>query len=139
VTEQHTGPGGRPDVGDIPVGTLISEIAQDLSTLMRQELELAKVETKREVTKAGKAGGMLGGAGFAGWMAVLFVSLALMFTLGALIPLGWAALIVAVIWGAVAAVLYTQGRKKMDEVNPVPEKTVETVKEDVRWVQNRSS
>jgi hypothetical protein len=106
---------------------------------MRQELELAKVETKREVTKAGKAGGMLGGAGFAGWMAVLFVSLALMFTLGALIPLGWAALIVAVIWGAVAAVLYTQGRKKMDEVNPVPEKTVETVKEDVRWVQNRSS
>jgi hypothetical protein len=53
--------------------------------------------------------------------------------------LGWAALIVTVVWAIAAGVLFVTGKKKLAEVNPVPERTVETVKEDVQWVQNRNS
>ena len=134
-----TGPNSRPDVGDVPVGSLVRDVAEDLSKLVRQELELAKVETKQDVIKAGKAGGALGGAGVAGWLAALFLSLAVMFALDAVMPIGWAAFIVAVIWGVAGAVLFVTGRNKMRAVNLVPEKTVETVKEDVRWLQNRNS
>jgi hypothetical protein len=134
-----TGPNSRPDVGDVPVGSLVRDVAEDLSKLVRQELELAKVETKQDVIKAGKAGGALGGAGVAGWLAALFLSLAVMFALDAVMPIGWAAFIVAVIWGVVGAVLFVTGRNRMRAVNLVPEKTVETVKEDVRWLQNRNS
>ena len=137
MTGPQTAPDHR-DVGDVPVGSLVREVAADLSTLMRQEFELAKAETKREVAKAGKAGGMFGGAGLAGWMTVLFASLAVMFALGAVMPLGWAALIVAVLWGVATAVLFAVGRSRMRTVDMVPEKTVESVKEDVRWLQNRN-
>jgi hypothetical protein len=134
-----TAPNSRPDVGDVPVGSLVRDVAEDLSKLLRQELELAKTETKQEVIKAGKAGGAFGGAGLAGWLAVLFLSLAVMFALDAVMPIGWAALIVAVIWGVAGAVLFVTGRNRMRAVSLVPDKTVETVKEDVRWLQNRSS
>jgi nitrate/nitrite transporter NarK len=140
VTEQQVSSSqAHPDVGDVPVGTLVGQVAQDLSTLLRQEIALAKVETKQEIQRAGKAGGALGGAGIAGWLAIVFVSLAVMFALGAVMPLGWAALIVAAVWGVVAAVLFATGKRQLAEVNVVPERTVETVKEDVRWMQNRSS
>jgi len=139
VTEPRTDGATRQDVGDTPVGTLVAEVAQDLSTLVRQELELAKAETRQEVARAGKAAGALGGAGVAGLLAAVFVSLAVMFALDAAMPIGWAALIVAIVWAIAGAVLFTMGRRKLAEVNPVPEKTIETVKEDVRWVQNRNS
>jgi hypothetical protein len=87
------------------LGELLGEVTRDLSTLMRQEVELAKAEAKQSATKAGKGAGMLGGAGVAGHFVLIFLSLALMFALGALMPLGWAAVIVAVIWGIIAAVL----------------------------------
>jgi len=130
---------GQRDVGEVPVGQLMSQVAEDLSSLVRAELALAKVETKEELTKAGKAGGALGGAALAGWLTALFLSLALMYALGAVMPLGWAALIVAALWGIAAAVLYATGRKRMQQVKPVPERTVETVKEDVQWLQNRNT
>jgi hypothetical protein len=134
-----TGPNSHPDVGEVPVGSLVRDVAEDLSKLLRQELELAKAETKQDVIEAGKAGGALGGAGVAGWLAAVFLSLAVMFALDAVMPIGWAALIVAVIWGVVGVMLFVMGRNRMRAVNLVPEKTVETVKEDVRWLQNRSS
>lgn len=132
-------PGEPPRVADASVGDLVKNVANDLTTLVRQEIALAKAETKEEVTKAGKAGGAFGGAGVAGWLALLFVSLALMFGLDALMPIGWAALIVGVLWAIGAAALAAYGRSKVKEVNPVPKRTVETVKEDVRWVQNRNA
>ncbi|SHN74470.1 phage holin family protein [Cryptosporangium aurantiacum] len=133
-------PGEPPrTVSDASVGDLVRNVADDLTTLIRQEIALAKSETKAEVTKAGKAGGAFGGAGVAGWLALLFVSLAVMYGLGAVIPVGWAALIVGVLWAAGAAALAAYGRKKIRAVNPVPKRTVETVKEDVRWVQNRNA
>lgn len=124
---------------DESIGNLISQVAGDLSTLFRQEVALAKAELKEEAAKAGKAGGMLAGAGFAGYMVVVLLSFALVFALGAVIPLGWAALIVAVIWAIVGGVLYSVGRKRMKEVDPVPRQTVETLREDAQWVRDQTS
>jgi hypothetical protein len=102
-------------------------VSRDFSTLMRQELELAKAEIKTEVTKAGKGAGMLGGAGFAGYMVLLFLSFALWWGLENVMDAGWAALIVAAVWAVIGAVLYVTGRGELRSVNPKPERTVETV------------
>jgi hypothetical protein len=117
------------DVGGTSVGDLVGQVAQDLSTLMRQELELAKAEVKQEMTKTGKAAGMLGGAAFAGYMVLLFGSIALWWGLANVMDQGWAALIVTGIWAVIGAVLFASGRDRMRQVNPKPERTVETVKE----------
>ena len=122
-------PNEQSDVSQRSVGSLISEVTSDLSTLMRQELDLAKAEMKEEAAKTGKAAGMLGGAGFAGYMVALFLSLALWAALANGMDEGWAALIVAAIWAVVGAVLYVTGRKKLREVQPKPERTVDTLKE----------
>ena len=124
---------------DESIGNLISQVAGDVSTLFRQEVALAKAELKEEAVKAGKAGGMLAGAGFAGYMVAVLLSLALVFALGAIMPLGWAALIVAVVWAVVGGVLYAVGRKRMKNVDPVPRQTVETLREDAQWVRDRTS
>jgi len=140
MTARDTRPNsGHQDVGSVPVGELMSKVAEDLSQLMRSELALAKVEIKDEVSKTGKAGAALGGAGLAGWFTLLFLSVALMAALDAVMPLGWAALIVAALWGIAAAVLAVTGRQRIKQINPVPERTVETVKEDVQWLQNRNN
>src|SRR3954452_19465177 len=107
----------RPDPADTSVGELIGNISNDLSRLFRQEVELAKAEIRQEATKAGKAAGMLGGAAFAGYLAVLLLSFALVFGLANVIDAGWAALIVAVIWGIIGAVLYLTGRNKLKTVD----------------------
>ncbi|SDY52677.1 Putative Holin-X, holin superfamily III [Modestobacter sp. DSM 44400] len=139
---------GHPDVEGTSVGQLIGDVTRDLSTLMRQELELAKAELKAEASKAteelkaeagkaGKGAGMLGGAGFAGYMVALFLSYALWWGLENVMDAGWAALIVAVLWGIVAAVLYSMGRKalktvdlkQLKQLNPKPERTVETLQQ----------
>jgi hypothetical protein len=118
---------GRPDVEGVSVGTLMGEVAKDLSTLMRQELELAKVEVKAEAKKAGTGAGLFGAAGFAGYMVLLFLSFALWWALANVMDIGLAALIVAVLWGIVAAVTFVMGKKKFQQVNPKPERTVETL------------
>ncbi|OAE00223.1 phage holin family protein [Arthrobacter sp. OY3WO11] len=110
------------------LGELLGDVTRDLSTLMRQEVELAKAEAKQSATKAGKGAGMLAGAGVAGHFVLIFLSLGLMFALGALMPLGWAALIVAVIWGIIAAVLASIGRKELKQVKGLPQ-TSETLSE----------
>ena len=116
----------KGEVGSI--GALISDISSDLATLMRQEVALAKAEVKDSATKAGKGAGMLGGAGYAGHLVVLFLSLALWMGLADLIDsLGWAAVIVAVLWAIVAAVLAAMGRKELKKVEGVP-RTQETAK-----------
>ena len=121
--------GGYEDVGEVSLGELVGNVTRDLSTLMRQELALAQAELKAEASKTGKAAGALGAAGFAGYMAVLFLSICLWWALGNLIGNGWSALVVAVVWGIVGAVLYSSGRKKLREVHPTPERTVDTLKD----------
>jgi hypothetical protein len=124
-------------VAEASLGEIIGNISDDLSQLFRQEVELAKAEIRQEAAKAGKAAGMLGGAGFAGYMLALFASLALVGLLSALLDsFGWAALIVAIVWGAAGAILFVNGRKKLKTVDPVPRRTAETLKEDARWLKN---
>jgi uncharacterized membrane protein YqjE len=129
----------RPDVEANSVGDLLGRVTSDLSTLLRQELELAKAELRQEAAKAGKAGGMLGGAGVLGHLTVAFLALALTFALGNVMDLGWAALIVAALLAAGAVVLVTRGRAQLRQLNPIPQQTVETVKEDVQWARTRTS
>ena len=135
-------PGGEsspPDVSNRSVGELIGEVAKDLSTLMRKELELAKAQVKAEATKAGKGAGMLAGAGVAGHLLLIFLSLTVVFALDGVIGAAWAALVVTVIWAIIAAVLAQSGRKQLKSVNPKPEQTVESLKEDARWIKTQSS
>jgi len=119
-----------PDIREVSVGQLLSDVSRDFSTLMRQEVALAKAEVKEEASKAAKGAGMLGGAGYAGHMLVLFLSLAAWWGLVAATDhIGLSALIVAIIWGIIAAVLFVMGRGALKKVNPKPERTVETVSE----------
>jgi hypothetical protein len=124
------------EVKETSVGELIGNISNDLSQLFRQEVELAKVELKDEASKAGKAAGMLGAAGFAGYLVVILLSFALVAALSNVMDPGWAALIVAVLWGIVGAVLYANGRKRLKTVDPTPRRTVDTLKEDAQWLKN---
>ncbi len=117
------------DPSSASVGDLISSITTDLSTLMRQELELAKAEIKQEAVKSGKAAGMFGAAGFAGYMVVLFASIAAWWGLANVMDQGWAALIVTGVWAIIAAVTFAAGRSQARKIHPKPELTVETVKE----------
>ncbi len=130
---------GEPNVDDRSLGEIVSKISNDLSRLMRQELQLAKVETTQEAKKAGLAAGMLGGAALAGWMTALFVSMTVMWALSHVMDLAWAALIVTVIWAVIGAALFMTGRKKMAQVNPKPEQTIETLQEDKQWLKAQKS
>ncbi|MEU9029434.1 phage holin family protein [Streptomyces sp. NPDC048383] len=128
-----------PAPTEASLGDLIGEIGQDLSQLVRDEIELAKAEIKQESTKAGKAVGLLGGAGYAGHVVLLFASLTVVFALANVMDPAWAALIVTVLWAVVGGVLYVIGRKHLRTVNLKPEQTVETLKEDARWARHPTS
>jgi Putative Actinobacterial Holin-X, holin superfamily III len=120
---------GSQDPAEASAAELVSSIAKDMSTLMRQELDLAKAEIKQEAIKSGKAAGMYGAAGFAGYMVLLFASIAGWWGLANVMDQGWAALIVTAVWAVIGAVTYAAGRRQTRQIHPTPERTVETVKE----------
>jgi hypothetical protein len=117
------------------LGEIVGDVASDLTTLVKQEIELAKTEAKAEAAKAGKGAGLLGGAGAAGYLTLFFLSLALMFMLDSWMHTGWAALIVGVLWGVAATVMALSGRKELKAMNPKLETTQRTIKEDVAWAK----
>lgn len=121
--------GGPPDVSDVSVGDLMGRVSRDLSTLMRQELALAQAELKQEARKAGKAAGGFGAAGFAGYMVLLFLSVALWAGLSNVMDSGWAAVIVAVLWAVIGAIAFVVGRNNARRTHPTPERTVDTLKQ----------
>ena len=110
------------------LGEIVSDISSDLTTLIKQEMDLAKAELKEEMGKAGKGAGMLGGAGVAANLVLVFLSLALMFLLDNWMPIELAALITALLWGIVAGVLAMSGKKALQESNPQLPKTQESLK-----------
>ena len=136
-------PDGRletePKQAEKSIGELFGEMTSEVSELMRKEVQLAKVELKEEVGRAGKAGGMLGAGGVAGYFALLFVSLALAWLLDQALPIALAFFLVGALYGIAAAVLITRGRDQMKHVDPVPRQTVETLKEDAAWVRAQKS
>lgn len=116
----------KGEVGSI--GQLVGDIAGDMSVLIRQEVALAKAEAQQSASQAGKGAGLLGGAGLAAWFALLFLSIALWWALGSWMDnRGWAAVIVAIIWGILAAILAVSGRAQLKHVKGLP-RTLETAK-----------
>ncbi|MBQ0988986.1 phage holin family protein [Micromonospora sp. PSH03] len=111
------------------VGELIGDVTRDMSTLVRKEVELAKAELREEVSQAGKSGGMFGAAALAGFLAVLFVSYALWWGLSNTMDQGWAALIVAVLWAAVAGGLFINARTQLKRARTVLPRTKQTARE----------
>ena len=120
------------------MGELFGDLTTDLSLLFRQEVALAKTEARDELKRTGRAAGMLGGAGLAGWMAVLFLSLALAWLLDQAMNTALAFAIVGAVWAVVGLVLMNRGKEQMAAVEPLPQ-TVETLKEDVQWAKTQKS
>ena len=129
----------EPKEPDKSLGELVAAMTGEVSELMRKEVQLAKVELKEEVGRAGKAGGMLGAGGVAGYFALLFVSLALAWLLDEVMHVALAFLVVGLLYGIAAAIFITQGRERMKHVDPVPRQTIETLKEDAEWVKAQKS
>jgi uncharacterized membrane protein YqjE len=127
------------DLRDRPTGELLKELSNETTTLVRQEIELAKAELGEKGRKAGLGAGMFGGAGLFGVFAFGALTTAVIAALDRAMPLWLAALIVAVAYAATAAVLALQGRSKVREAGPpVPEQATESVKEDVEWAKTRA-
>jgi hypothetical protein len=124
---------------DGSVGELVSAVTADAQTLFRQEVELARTEVREEAVNAGKAAGMYGGAGFAGTMVAVFLSLTGVFALANVMDEVWAAMIVAGAWAVIGAALFALGRTRMRHVSARPDKTIQTLKENARWARHPSS
>ena len=125
--------GGGPT--EPSLGELVARATGDISTLLRKEVELAKVELKREAVSAGKGAGALGAAGFCGIFALLFLSVALAYALGEIVPLGAGFLLVGLLYLLVAGVAALIGKKSFSKVGP-PARTIETLKDDVAFAKH---
>jgi len=125
---------------DQSLGELIGRLSKDLGTLVHQEIELAKAEMTEKGKKAGLGAGMFGGAGVAALLALISLTITAILVLNAWMKDWLAALIVTLVWAAVAAVLALRGREEIRQMGgPVPEQTKETIKEDIEWAKNPKS
>src|SRR5215207_5942212 len=124
---------------DRSVGQLLGDVTRELQALMRKELELAKAETKEELQRAAAAGKGFGAAGVAGYLALVMLSFAAAWALTAIMPTGWAFFAVGLVFGIVAAVMALRGRRELQKFHPVPDETVETLREDVQWLKSRKT
>jgi len=128
------------DLRERPLGEVARDLTKDLSLLVRQEIELAKAEMSEKGRTAAPGIGMLGGAGVVALAAAGALTAFLILVLAIFLPEWLAALIVAAVLGAAAYLLMKQGKERVEEAGkPVPEQTIETVKEDVEWAKTRAS
>jgi uncharacterized membrane protein YqjE len=132
-------PGPEPgDLRDRSLGELLKQLSQETTQLVHQELELAKAELQQKGKQAGAGAGMFGGAGAIGLAALGALTACFILALNAVMPAWLAALLVAVVYGIVAFVLVKQGQARLKRATPpVPEQTIETVKEDVEWAKTQ--
>jgi uncharacterized membrane protein YqjE len=129
---------GSDDLRDRSLGELLKQLSEQTTRLVHQELELAKAELTQKGKQAGQGAGMFGGAGALGLAALGALTACFILALNAIMPAWLAALIVAVVYGIIAFVLVKQGQAKMKQAGPpVPEQTIETVKEDVEWAKTQ--
>jgi uncharacterized membrane protein YqjE len=127
----------REQLHEQPIGELLKELASETTTLVKQELELAKAEMREKGRKAGPGFGLIGAAGAVALLAAGTLTAFLVLALDGVMPNWLAALIVALVYGAIAGLLYVQGMEKVDDVgSPAPRQTIETVKEDVEWAKH---
>jgi uncharacterized membrane protein YqjE len=132
----HAANGGGSDARDRPVGELVKDLSQQTSTLVRQEIELARAELQQKGRVAGKGAGLMGGAAVAGLLALGALSAALIALLDKAMATWLAALIVMALWAILALALAQAGRKALKRATPPAPQTVETVKEDIQWAKH---
>src|SRR2546429_2926157 len=122
----------------LPVGDLVKQLAEETSLLVRQEIELARTEMTLKAKRAGIGLGELGGAGIVALLAIGALTACLIAALALAMPVWAAALIVAVVYGAVAGVLAVVGRRQLQRgLPPTPERTQQTIKEDIEWAKTQ--
>ena len=140
TSERPPGPAGGTPPSEKPVGDLIRELSQQTSELVRKELELARIEMTEKGKRAGLGAGLLGGAGLVGLFALgAFTAFLILLLVEIGVDPWLSALIVTVLYAAVAGVLALTGKGKVQEATPpAPEQTVESVKEDVEWTKTRA-
>jgi uncharacterized membrane protein YqjE len=135
MAEHH----GTSDVRERPTSELLKELSNQVTTLVRQEIELAKLELREKGKKAGTGAGMFGGAGVLGLYAVGALTATIILLLATFMADWLAALLVTIVYGAIAGVLALRGKSQVNEATPpVPQQAVDTTKEDVRWVKSRA-
>jgi uncharacterized membrane protein YqjE len=129
----------QSDLHDRSTGELLKQLSDQTTTLVKQEIELAKAELGEKGKRAGIGAGMFGGAGVVGFLALGALTVCIIAALSEAMDLWLAALIVAVVYGAIAGVLALQGRNKVQEATPpVPEQAQESIKEDLEWAKTRA-
>jgi uncharacterized membrane protein YqjE len=131
-----------PHEGDLrheSTADLLRQLSQETTTLVKQELQLAKAEMQVKAKEGGKGAGMLGGAGVAALLMLAALTAAAIAALDTAMPLWAAALILALVWGAIAGGMALAGKGRLQEAAPpVPEQTQTSVKEDMAWAKNRA-
>lgn len=129
---------GRTATEDKSLGELVATATRDLSTLVHQEILLAKAEIKQDVAAAGKGAGLFGGAGFAGVLALVFLSISAAYGIASFgVPLGCGFFAVGALYLIAAGVLALSGKKKIGQLSPPAERTKQTVKDDVEMLKGR--
>jgi len=128
----------EPKSPEMSLGELFSQLSSDLSTLFRKEVQLAKIEAKEEVNKVTKASASFGVAAVGGLLALIMLSFALAWWIDQALNTAVSFLIVGVLWAIVAAVMLSAGRKKLKDVQVLPQ-TKETIKEDVEWAKTQKT
>lgn len=129
----------KPKQPDRSLGDLFGELSSDFSALMRTQIELGKLELRNEARQASRMAGLFGGAAVAGYMALIMLSFAVAWALENVMDAGWAFFIVGAVYAVAATVLFIRGRDRARDINPVPQQTVDSIKEDVEWARQKLS
>jgi len=138
AVDQRSNDHGQDDLRERPVGDLLKQLSEDTAKLVRKEVELARAEVTEKGKQAGIGAGMFGGAGVAALLALGSLTACLIALLATGMKVWIAALIVTVLWAAIAGVLALLGRSRVQEATPPAEQTVETIKEDVQWAKTQT-
>ena len=125
---------------DKSLGDLLGRLTDDFGVLFQDHIQLAKEEAKVELKEAATAAGLMGGAGLAGWMAALMLTLAAAWGLAEVFDSTWLAfLVVGLIWAVTAAVLWASGRNEMKKVDVKPRKTIQELQRDREWLSEQTN
>lgn len=129
--------GHQEELRSESIGALLKQLSEQTSTLVKQELELARAELTEKGKQAGVGAGLLGGGGLIAVFAFGALTAAIIAGLATFMPTWVAALIVAVVYGVIAGVLALTGKNKVTEATPPAPQTIETLKEDVTWAKTQ--
>lgn len=139
TTESAADAARRTEPESASIGGLVGEIGADVSRLVRDEIDLAKAEVREETAKAGKAAAAFATAGFAGYMTALLLTVTAVLALDLVLNPIAAAGIVTGVWALIAVAGFLLGRRRIRGFSPLPRQTVETLKEDARWLRHPTS